>query len=147
MMEYSEILKMVILGLTAGILAGLFGIGGGLVIVPILVLIFGFEPKTAVGTSLFVILLPTGLLGVLEHWRNGNVKGYAGLFIALGVFFGAYAGAIVANSVSQMTMKRLYAVFLLVVGTYFLLAPSATSRGRAEVAAKPIPPDAIDGGQ
>ncbi len=82
-MEYSEILKMLVLGLTAGILAGLFGIGGGLVIVPILVLIFGFEPKTAVGTSLFVILLPTGLLGVLEHWRNGNVKGYAGLCIAV----------------------------------------------------------------
>jgi uncharacterized protein len=67
MMEYSEILKMLVLGVTAGILAGLFGIDGGLLIVPILVLIFGFEPKMAVGTSLFVILLPTGLLGVLEH--------------------------------------------------------------------------------
>jgi uncharacterized protein len=146
MMEYSEILKMLVLGLTAGILAGLFGIGGGLVIVPILVLIFGFEPKTAVGTSLFVILLPTGLLGVLEHWRNGNVKGYAGLWIAVGVFFGAYAGAVVANSVSQITMKRLYAVFLLVVGAYFLLAPSATNRSRAEIAAKPVPPEAVDRG-
>ena len=69
MMEYSEILKLIVLGLTAGILAGLFGIGGGLVIVPILVLIFGFEPKTAVGTSLFVILLPTGLWAC---WSTGE---------------------------------------------------------------------------
>ena len=90
MMEYSEILKMIALGLTAGILAGLFGIGGGLVIVPILVLVFGFDPKMAVGTSLFVILLPTGLLGVLEHWRNGNVRVGAGLCITTGLFFGAY---------------------------------------------------------
>jgi uncharacterized membrane protein YfcA len=146
MMEYAEILKLLALGVTAGILAGLFGIGGGLVIVPILVLVFGFEPKMAVGTSLFVILLPTGLLGVLEHWRNGNVRGYAGLCIAAGVFLGAYAGAVVANSMSQITMKRLYAVFLLVVGAYFLLAPSATNRSRAETAAKPVPPEAIDAG-
>jgi uncharacterized protein len=93
------------------------------------------------------MLLPTGLLGVLEHWRNGNVKGYAGLCIAAGVFLGAYAGAVVANSVSQITMKRLYAVFLLVVVAYFLLAPSATSRSRAEITAKPVPPEAVGGGQ
>jgi uncharacterized protein len=51
MMEYCEILKMLVLGVTADILAGLFGIGGGLVIVPLLVLIFGFDPKMAVGTA------------------------------------------------------------------------------------------------
>ena len=147
MMEYIEIIKLLILGLTAGILAGLFGIGGGLVIVPLLVLVFGFEPKVAVGTSLFVILLPTGLLGVLEHWRNGNVKGYAGLCIAVGVFFGAYAGALVANSISQITMKRLYAVFLLVVGVYFLLAPNVTNRNRVEASADPVRPGSIDGVQ
>ncbi len=147
MMEYSEILKMIALGLTAGILAGLFGIGGGLVIVPILVLVFGFDPKMAVGTSLFVILLPTGLLGVLEHWRNGNVRVGAGLCITTGLFFGAYAGAVMAGSVSQIAMKRLYAVFLLVVGVYFLVAPAATRRGRAEMAAKPVPPEIVGVGQ
>ena len=93
MTETSEVVKMLVLGLSAGVLSGLFGIGGGLVIVPALVLIFGFDTKTAVGTSLFVILLPTGLLGVLEYWKNGDLKIAAGLWIALGVFFGAYFGA------------------------------------------------------
>ena len=84
---------MLVLGGAAGVLSGMFGIGGGLVIVPALVLIFGFDIKTAIGTSLFVILLPTGLLGVLEYHKNAQLKMPAGLLIALGVFVGAYFGA------------------------------------------------------
>ncbi len=107
----------------AGICSGLFGIGGGLIIVPALVLIFGFDTKTAIGTSLFVILLPTGLLGVWQYWKNEELRISAGFWIALGVFCGAYFGAIAAGAVTAATMKRLYAVFLFVVAMYFLLAP------------------------
>ncbi len=110
----------------------MFGIGGGLVIVPALVLIFGFDTKTAVGTSLFVILLPTGLLGVLEYYKNGQLKIPAGLMIALGVFVGAFFGAKLAGAVSAATMRRCYAVFLLLVAGYFLLGP--------EIAPKVIEP-------
>ena len=63
----SEVLKMLALGVVAGVCSGMFGIGGWLIIVPALVILFGFETKTAIGTSLFVILLPTGLLGVWEY--------------------------------------------------------------------------------
>ena len=69
---------MLVLGLTAGVLSGMFGIGGGLVIVPALVVLFGFPIKTAVGTSLFALLLPTGLLGVMEYWKTGNLRPAAG---------------------------------------------------------------------
>lgn len=120
-----EFMRLVVLGLAAGVLSGMFGIGGGLVIVPALVLMFGFDTKMAVGTSLFVILLPTGLLGVLEYWKNGELKIAAGLWIALGIFCGAYFGARMAGTVSGVTMKRMYAVFLLVVAIYFLVAPQA----------------------
>jgi uncharacterized protein len=143
MIEYSEILKMLLLGVVAGILSGMFGIGGGLVIVPALVVIFGFPVKTAVGTSLFVILLPTGLLGVWEYWKNGDLKIAAGLWVAFGVFCGAYFGAQLAGSLSQITMKRVYAIFLLVVAIYFLLAPARSDRRRAELAAQPILPEMI----
>jgi uncharacterized membrane protein YfcA len=142
MTDYLEIVKMLGLGLAAGLLSGLFGIGGGLVIVPALVILFGFPMKVGVGTSLFVILLPTGLLGVLEYWKDGNIRPMAGLWIALGVFIGAYFGAIYAGTISQATMKRLYACFLLVVAVYFLVAPSPTA-SRAE--AKPVPPEAVGG--
>jgi uncharacterized membrane protein YfcA len=128
MTEMPEILKMLSLGLTAGILSGLFGIGGGLVIVPALVLIFGFDTKMAVGTSLFVILLPTGLLGVLEYWRNNNLRVAPGLWIALGVFAGAYAGALLAGRLDAASMKRFYAIFLVVVALYFLFGPNVSKR-------------------
>jgi uncharacterized protein len=144
MTDYLEIARMLGLGLAAGLLSGLFGIGGGLVIVPALVILFGFPPKVAVGTSLFVILFPTGLLGVWEYWKAGNIRPAAGLWIALGVFFGAYVGAIYAGYISQATMKRLYACFLLVVAVYFLASPSPSAR-RAEAAAKPVPPEVVGG--
>ena len=145
MTEYPELIKMLALGLTAGVLSGLFGIGGGLVIVPALVVLFGFPIKVAVGTSLFVILFPTGILGVLEHWKAGNIRATAGLWITLGVFFGAWIGARYATYVSQANMKKLYAVFLLVVGVYFLVSPSRSPASRAEAAAKPVPPEAVGG--
>jgi uncharacterized protein len=135
MMETSEIVKMFILGAAAGVLSGLFGIGGGLVIVPALVLIFGFDTKMAVGTSLFVILLPTGLLGVLEYWKNGEMRISAGLWVALGVFCGAYFGARLAGAISAISMRRLYAIFLLVVAIYFLVAPQGVARSRIPVPA------------
>jgi uncharacterized membrane protein YfcA len=143
MTEYSEVLKMLLLGLTAGVLSGMFGIGGGLVIVPALVVIFGFPVKTAIGTSLFVILWPTGLLGVWEYWKHGDLKVAACLWVALGVFCGAYFGARLAGSLSQITMKRVYAIFLLVVAIYFLLAPARTDRSRAAAATRGIPADAL----
>jgi uncharacterized membrane protein YfcA len=125
MTAMQEVLKMLALGLLAGVLSGLFGIGGGLVIVPALVLIFGFQAKTAVGTSLFVILLPTGLLGVLNYWKAGELRLGAGLWIALGVFCGAYFGSYVGVAISEGAMKRLYGVFLLAVAVYFLASPQS----------------------
>ncbi len=142
MPESSELIKMVALGLVAGVCSGLFGIGGGLIIVPALVLIFGFGTKTAIGTSLFVILLPTGLLGVLEYWRTGEIKVSAGLCIAFGVFCGAYFGAVMAGAMSAIAMKRMYAVFLLIVAVYFLLAPAGVSRPPG--CAVPALPDGIE---
>lgn len=124
MIEVPQLLKLFVLGGAAGVLSGMFGIGGGLVIVPALVLMFGFEIKTAIGTSLFVILLPTGLLGVLEYYKNGQLRTSAGLLIALGVFVGAYFGAKLSGAVSALAMKRSYAVFLLIVAVYFLVSPS-----------------------
>ena len=73
-MSRAEIASMLVLGGTAGILSGMFGIGGGLIIVPTLIVLFELDPKTAVGTSLFALLLPTGLLGVLEYWRRGELR-------------------------------------------------------------------------
>ncbi|HEU0131777.1 MAG TPA: sulfite exporter TauE/SafE family protein [Mycobacteriales bacterium] len=100
------------LGLLAGVLSGIFGIGGGVVIVPGLVLLLGMSQKTATGTSLLALLLPVGVLAVRAYARAGHVDVWAGLLVAAGVFAGSLAGATFALGRSEATLRRLFAVLL-----------------------------------
>ena len=102
-------------GLLAGVLAGIFGIGGGIIIVPALVFFAKMSPRTAIGTSLGALLLPAGALGAYAYWREGNVDVKAALLIALGIFLGAYGGAVAAQMASETSLRRAFAVFLLLV--------------------------------
>jgi uncharacterized membrane protein YfcA len=117
-------LPVLALGFAAGILSGMFGIGGGLVIVPALMFLFGLPIKTATGTSLYALLWPVGILGALAYYRAGQIDVGKGSWIAFGLFLGAYFGAKITLSLEPVTMKRLYAVFLLVVGAYYLWSPA-----------------------
>jgi len=103
------------IGLAAGILSGLFGIGGGILIVPALLLVGRMQPATATGTSLGSLLLPVGALGAWQYYKNGHVDVRASLLIALGLLFGAYFGAAFAQGLDPTTAKRAFAVFLLLV--------------------------------
>lgn len=109
------IVVFIAIGFAAGILAGLFGVGGGLIIVPALVLLARFTPITAIGTSLTALLLPVGALGVWEYYRKGHVNVPAALLIAVGIVFGALLGAKLAHQMSPLQLKRAFAVFLVVV--------------------------------
>jgi uncharacterized membrane protein YfcA len=108
-------LTFILIGLAAGVLAGLFGIGGGILIVPALAH-FGKMPfKEAIGTSLGALLLPVGLLGAITYYRSGNLDPKAALLIAVGIAFGVFAGARLAEVVATVTLQRAFAVFLVVV--------------------------------
>lgn len=100
------------IGLAAGVLAGLFGIGGGIVIGPALILFAGFVPKLAIGTSLGALLLPVGALGAWEYYRRGNLDLTASLWIALGLLAGVWLGARLANHLTGPQLQRIFAVFL-----------------------------------
>jgi uncharacterized membrane protein YfcA len=106
---------LVVIGLLAGVLSGLFGIGGGLLIVPALVLVADFPHKTALGTSLGALLLPVGLLGAYTYWQNGHLVIRASLLLALGLFLGAFVGARVAQGISNATLQRMFAGFLVLM--------------------------------
>ena len=110
------------LGLGAGVLAGMFGIGGGLVIVPGLVFLLKLDPKTAAGTSLAALVLPTGLLGAYEYYRGGYLDLRAAAVIALGLFVGAYFGARLMVGMNALVSRRVYAVFLLAMGARMLFS-------------------------
>jgi uncharacterized membrane protein YfcA len=114
-------IEMGLLGLVAGVVAGLFGVGGAIVIVPGLVLLAKVTQHTAHGTSLAALLLPVGLLGVLEYHRRGQVNfPYAGV-IAVGIFIGALVGAKFAGGLPEPVLRRLFGGFLLLVSARLLL--------------------------
>lgn len=110
-----SILLFLAIGLGAGVLSGLFGIGGGVLIVPALVFFLGLSAHAAVGTSLGALLLPVGLLGALAYYRSGNLEPKASLLIAIGLFLGAWFGARIALSISGVQLTRAFAVFLMLV--------------------------------
>ena len=108
-------LLYILIGAGAGVLAGLFGIGGGLIIVPALVYAARMSQLTATGTSLGALLLPVGALGAWEYYRTGNLDVRAALFIAVGLFMGAFFGAKLAHMVTEVYLRRAFAVFLVLV--------------------------------
>src|SRR4249919_1511479 len=89
-----------VIGVLAGIISGMFGVGGGIIIVPALVYFAAFSQHKATGTSLAVLLPPIGLLATLEYYRHGNVDFRAAAIIAITMIAGAWIGAHFANKVS-----------------------------------------------
>lgn len=113
---------LVVLGLTAGVVSGLFGIGGAVLIIPGLVLLAKLPQHTANGTSLAALLLPVGLLGALEYYRRGQVNIPYAAILAGGLLVGAFLGARLAGSVSDVLLRRAFGVFLLIVAGRLLIA-------------------------
>ena len=114
-------LLLLAIGLVAGVFAGMFGIGGGLIIVPALLFILKVKEMEAIGTSLAALIPPVGLLGAAEYYRSGfiNIR-YAGL-VALGLFVGAYFGARIVISLPPEMVRRLYGLFLLAIAVRMLI--------------------------
>lgn len=111
-----------LLGLLAGVISGLFGVGGAVVIIPGLVLIAKLPQHTAHGTSLAALLLPVGLLGVLEYSKRHQVHWAYGGVVAVGLLIGAYFGARLAGSLNDVMLRKAFGVFLLLVSAKLLLA-------------------------
>ena len=103
----------ILIGLGAGVLAGMFGVGGGILIVPGL-LALGLDQHDALGTSLLAII-PTAAVGTWRQARYGNVRWRAGVVLALAAVVSAQAGVLVAESLSEVTLRRLFAVLLVLV--------------------------------
>jgi uncharacterized protein len=110
------------IGLAAGVLSGLFGIGGGIVIVPALLFLARMPHLTATGTSLGALLLPVGALGAWQYWRAGHLEVRASLLLAAGLAAGVWLGARAALHVPQQVLQRAFAVFLLLVAVRVWLA-------------------------
>jgi len=116
------LVQLLLIGLAAGIAGGMFGIGGGAIMVPAMVLLMGMDQKFATGTSIAAQILPIGLLGAAVYYRSGNINIKHAVIIAVGLVIGNFFGALFANQpfISSETMKKLYGLFLLLIGARYL---------------------------
>ena len=128
-----ELAALGAIGVGAGFLAGLLGIGGGLLMVPAMVLLLGFDQHVAQGTSL-VVIIPAALAGSVTHYRNGRVSLRDAALLAVGGTVGALIGSVSALSVGDSILRRLFGVFLLVVAAQLVLG-----RGRQGPQARTAP--------
>lgn len=121
-----ELVALAAIGLTAGFAAGLLGVGGGIVMVPAMVLALGFDQHVAQGTSL-VVIIPAALAGSVTHYRNGRVSLRDAALLAAGGIGGAVVGSVSALSADDTVLRRLFGAFLLVVAVRMMLG-----RGRRQ---------------
>jgi uncharacterized membrane protein YfcA len=117
-----HVVPFLLLGLLAGILSGLLGIGGGIVIVPALVFVFGLSQHMAQGTTLALMVPPIGLLAAWTYYKQGNVNLAIAALICLGFFFGGLLGAKLAGIVSGVLLKRLFGLALLITALKMIFA-------------------------
>ncbi|HIK04537.1 MAG TPA: sulfite exporter TauE/SafE family protein [Trichormus sp. M33_DOE_039] len=117
------LIQLLLIGLAAGVAGGMFGIGGGAIMVPAMVLLMGMDQKFATGTSIAAQILPIGILGAAVYYRSGNINFKYAVIIAIGLVIGNLFGAMFANQpfISSETMKKLYGIFLLAIGLRYLL--------------------------
>jgi len=112
-MNAETIIVLILVGLLAGTLSGLVGVGGGIIIVPALVFFLGFSQQAAQGTSLGLLLLPVGILAVINYYKSGYIDLKVIGIMCAAFVLGAWLGSKLALSLSQETVKRIFAVVLL----------------------------------
>jgi hypothetical protein len=111
---------IIVLGVVVGMVSGVVGIGGGILFVPALVWLVGMDQHKAQGTSLGALLAPVGILAFYEYYRKGNADIRVAALLALGFLVGAYLGAVGAQHISELWLRRVFAATLIAVGSGLL---------------------------
>ena len=114
-MTTTQLIIILVIGLMAGLVSGALGVGGGIIIVPALVLFLGFSQHLAQGTSIAILLLPTGILAVMQYYKNGYVDVKVALILMLLFVVGAYLGSLISLSLPDKVLKKVFGIFMLLV--------------------------------
>jgi uncharacterized membrane protein YfcA len=120
LLKMETILYLVIIGLLAGFMGGLVGIGGGVIIVPALVLVLGLSQHLAQGVSLAMMLFPVGIMGVLNYYKKGYVDFKYASLIAVGFVLGSYLGSKFSLSLPQETVRKIFAIVMILLAIKLL---------------------------
>jgi uncharacterized membrane protein YfcA len=120
-MNTTTIIILLIIGLAAGTFGGMVGLGGGVIMIPAMVYILGLSQQSAQGTSLAVMLLPVGLMAVLNYYKAGQMNIKYAAIISIAFFVGGYFGSKIALTISPEKMKKIFAVALMLIALNMLL--------------------------
>jgi len=112
---------LLFIGLLTGIFSGFLGLGGGLILIPILIYIFKMTQHQAQGTSLAMMIPPIGILAFLEYYKMGHIDLKIALFIAIGFLFGGFVGGYIAQYVPDYSLRKIFGFFLLIVAINMIL--------------------------
>ena len=119
-MTITTIIILLIIGLAAGMLSGMIGVGGGIIIVPALVYFLAFSQKSAQGTSLGILLLPVGILAVSQYYKQGHIDVKVVLMVSAGFLIGGYFGSKLAVILPEQTLKKIFALMLILTAIKML---------------------------
>lgn len=122
MSEGQKLIWIVVTAAGVGVMGGMFGVGGGVLLVPLLVLLFHFDQHTAQGTSLLALVPPTGSLAFLNYWQHQQVDVKVGLLLMPGVFLGGMLGSKLAQRLSPRGMRQVFAGLLFALGAWQALS-------------------------
>lgn len=114
-MDWQHIMVIVMIGLTAGVLGGMLGLGGAVIIIPALVFLLGYTQQMAQGTALIMMVLPVGGLAAFQYYQKGDVDLKASIIMAVAFFVGGYFGARIATQIPQEILKRGFAFMLALI--------------------------------
>jgi hypothetical protein len=114
-MSITQLLILIVVGVLSGMLAGVFGVGGAIIVIPALVFILGLSQHDAQGTSLAFMLPPVGILATWNYWKAGHVNWKMALILSLTFVVGAYLGSYFSINISDKTLRRMFGVLMLVV--------------------------------
>jgi uncharacterized membrane protein YfcA len=115
-MNINEIVILILIGLTAGVVSGMLGVGGAIIIVPALVFFFGLTQYQAQGTSLAILLFPVGFLACWNYYKHGYVNFKIALIIMVAFFVGGYLGSVIAVRIPERFLKAAFGILLVLLG-------------------------------
>lgn len=115
-MNANDLIILIIIGLSAGIVSGAMGIGGAIIMVPALVYFFGMSQHQAQGTSLTILLFPIGLLAFWNYYKNGYVNFKIAVIVMIAFFIGGYIGSLIAVNIPEKPLKVIFGILMLLVG-------------------------------
>ncbi len=121
-MSITHLIILIVIGILSGVLAGVFGVGGAIIVIPALVFILGLSQHDAQGTSLAFMLPPVGILATWNYWKAGHVDWKIALVLSLTFVIGAYFGSNLSLNISDRTLRRIFGVLMIVMAVKMIFS-------------------------